>query len=162
MNSNIYSKLLNFIVLLGIVVTFMLLVGTPLILTAFFKANFVPMSFYLIMSIATCIYICALPYVIALFKLKKLCSLIVKNNPFSLDSVKSLKIIAICAFSEIVTFICCIKYLEHTIDFFKHFVYGGPIIVVTFLSISIGVLCLVLSRLFDAAIKIKEENEFTI
>ncbi len=162
MNSNIYSKLLNFIVLLGIVVTFMLLLATPLILTAFFKANFVQISFCLIMSIAACIYVCALPYVVALFKLKKICSLIVKNNPFSLDSVKSLKIIAICAFSEIVTFTCCIKYLEHTIDFFKNFVYGGPIIVVTFLSISIGVLCLVLSRLFDAAIKIKEENEFTI
>ena len=162
MKSNIYAKLLNAIIILGIVATLILFSGTPLILTAFFKVMIVPINFNSIIQIAACIYICALPYVVALFKLKKLCSLILKNNPFSIDSVKSLKIIAICAFSEIITFIGCIQYLKHTIAFFKQFVYGGPFIFVTFICISIGVLCLVLCQLFDSAIKIKEENKFTI
>lgn len=162
MKPNVYSKLLNAIVIAGIVVTFMLLLGTPLIVTAFLKVMLVPRETVSIVAVTACIYICALPYVIALFKLKKLCSLIVKNNPFSHDSVKSLKVIAACAFVEVAAFVCCIKYLKHTVAFFKHFAYGGPMIVIAFFSVLIGFICLVLSQLFDSAIKIKEENDFTI
>lgn len=162
MQKDYFPKLLNSIIILGITITLLLLLGTPFIVTAFFKIMFVPIDINLIISITACIYICAFPYVIALFKLKRLSKLILNNNPFSLESVKSLKFIAVCAFSEIITFTSSIMYLKYNFEFFKYFVFGGPIIVVIFISIFIGILCLVLSQLFETAIRIKEENEYTI
>lgn len=162
MKNNLNPKILNMVVTLGIAITCILLLGTPLITTAFFKSQFFLLDHSLVMIVTTCIYLCAIPYVISLFKLKKLSNLVVKNNPFSIESVKSLKVISICSFSEIIIFIICLKYLKHSVEFFKYTVLGGPIIVVAFICITIGFSCLVLSELFNIAIKIKEENDKTI
>ena len=162
MKNNFIQKTLNMIVILGISITCILLLGTPFITAAFFKSQFSILDHNLVINFVVCIYLCAIPYVIALFKLKKLCSLVVKNNPFSIDSVKSLKIISICSFSEIIIFIGCVTYLKHSLEFFEYAVFGGPIIVVIFISVTIGFLCLVLSQLFEIAIKIKDENDKTI
>jgi len=162
MKNNSSPKILNIIVTLGISITCVLLLGTPLIITAFFKSQISQLDHNLIMAVTICIYLCAVPYVISLFKLRKLCKLVVKNNPFSIESVISLKVISICSFSEIIIFIGCLKYLEHSIEFFKYIVLGVPIIIVTFICVTIGLLCVVLSQLFEKAIKIKEENDKTI
>lgn len=162
MKNNSSSKILNMVVTFGISITCILLLGTPLITTAFFKSQFSLLDNGLVISVTICIYLCAIPYVISLFKLKKLSSLVIKNNPFSIESVKSLKVISICSFSEIIIFIGCVKYLEHSVEFFKYIVLGGPIIVVSFICVTIGFLCLVLSQLFEIAIQIKEENDKTI
>lgn len=162
MKNNFSQKILNAIVNLGISITFILLLATPLITTAFFKSQFSLLEHNLVINVVVCIYLCAIPYVIALFKLKKLCILIKKNNAFFMDSVKSLKVISICSFSEIIIFSGCITYLKHSVEFFQYIVLGGPIVIVTFISLIIGFLCLVLSQLFEIAIKIKDENDKTI
>ncbi len=162
MKNNSNPKILSMILTLGISITCILILGTPLIATAFFKSQFALLDHSLVTVVTTCIYLCAVPYVISLLKLKKLCSLVVKNNPFSIESVKSLNVISICSFSEIIIFIGCVKYLEHSVEFFKYIIFGGPIIVVTFICVTIGFLCLVLSQLFEIAIQIKEENDKTI
>lgn len=162
MKNNFSQKSLNAIVNLGICITFILLLATPLITTAFFKSQFSLLESNLVINVVVCIYLFSIPYVIALFKLKKLCILIKKNNPFSMDSIKSLKVISICSFSEIIIFTGCITYLKHSVDFFKYTIIGGPIIIVTFISLIIGFLFLVLCQLFEIVIKIKEENDKTI
>ncbi|WP_416829240.1 DUF2975 domain-containing protein [Ectobacillus polymachus] len=156
------SIVLNILLIFGLCITIVLLIGTPLIITAFFKSQFGLLDHYLVWSVSACIYLCAIPYVILLFKLKKLSDLVVKNNPFSNESVKSLKVIAISSFSEVILFIGCVSYLKHSVQFFQYTVFGGPIIVVVFISITIGLLCFVLARLFEIAIDIKNENDLTI
>ncbi|CAH2215408.1 DUF2975 domain-containing protein [Tepidibacter aestuarii] len=162
MKNNFNSKILNMIVILGISITCILLLGTGFITTAFFKSQFSLIDHSLVISVTICIYLCAIPYIIALFGLKRLCSLVVKNNPFSMQIVKSLKVISICSFSEIIIFIGCVNYLKHSVEFFKYTVWGAPIIALTIICLTIGFLCLVLSQLFKIAIKIKEENDKTI
>ena len=162
MKNNFSQKSLNAIVNLGICITFILLLATPLITTAFFKSQFSLLESNLVINVVVCIYLFSIPYVIALFKLKKLCILIKKNHPFSMDSIKSLKVISICSFSEIIIFTGCITYLKHSVDFFKYAIIGGPIIIVTFISLIIGFLFLVLCQLFEIVIKIKDENDKTI
>ncbi|WBW96786.1 DUF2975 domain-containing protein [Oceanirhabdus sp. W0125-5] len=162
MKKNPIPRILHMIVILGITLTCIVLLGAPAITTAFLKSRFSMSDGKLVITIATCIYFCAVPYVIALFKLKKLSSLVVNNNPFSMESVKSLNVISICAFIEIIIFIACTSYLKYSVEFFKNIILGGPYIVLAFLCVTIGLLCLVLSQLFEIAIKIKEENDQTI
>jgi len=162
MNNKSISKSLDILVILGISITCILLLMAPLIVTAFFKSQFSLLDNKLVIKVTIFIYLCIVPYVIALFKLKKLSSLVVKNNPFSIESVKSLKMISICAFSEIIIFTASINYVKQTTEFFKYALLGAPIIIVTFICVTIGFLCLVLSQLFELAIEIKEENDKTI
>ena len=75
---------------------------------------------------------------------------------------KYLKKISICAFSEILIYNIVQVLLYYIFDIY---LYGLTIIlaiVVSFVSLAIGFLSLVLSKLFDMAIEIKEENDKTI
>lgn len=162
MKNSTTSKILNIIVLLGITITCILLLGTPLIVTAFFKNNYSILDHKLVMIVVTCIYLCGIPYLIALFNLKRLCGLIAKNNPFSNKIVKALKQISICSFSEIFIFSVCIWYLKTHIPFFENTLWIGPFIAIAFVAITIGLLALVASELFKLFINIKDENDKTI
>lgn len=162
MKNNLTSKFLNITVLLGIIITCILLLGTPLILSAFFKSRYSILDNNLVINTSICIYICAVPYLIALVNLKKLCGLIAKSNPFSNKIVISLKYISICAFSEIFIFVGCVWYLKSFIDFFKYTLWIGPFFALSFVAITIGLLALVASELFKLFIDIKDENDKTI
>lgn len=66
------SKILNGLVIMGIILTILALIGTPLVLTAFLKSSSIKLSTPNIKWILTvCIYLYAVPYVATLFKLKK-------------------------------------------------------------------------------------------
>ena len=162
MKNNITSKILNIIVLLGLTLTCMLLIAAPLIVTAFFKSAYSILDSGLVMSVVACIYLCAIPYVIALFNLKKLCGIISKNNPFSNKIVKSLEIISICSFSEMLLFLGCVWYLKNFVKFFQRLLWVGPFILIAIVATTIGLLALVASRLFELFIDIKDENDKTI
>jgi len=162
MKKNLNYKILNSLVLIGICITLLMLLGTPLITTAFLKSQYFLNDTNLVIKISVCIYLCAAPYVIALFNLKKICKLIAKNNTFSLNIVNSLKIISFCSFSEIIIFIMSATYLKYSTDFLKDALLLGPIFVVIFIGITIGFLFLVLSQLFKIFIEIKDENDKTI
>lgn len=162
MKKNASSKVLNIIVTVGIILTLLVLLATPLTITAYFKSAFSMLNQNLVMGITVCIYICALPYMIALFNLKKLCKLIVNNNPFSIDAPKSLKTISICAFSEVLLFNGCVIFITYYYNIYLYILTIAPMIIVTFISIAIGFLSFVLSKLFEIAIEIKDENDKTI
>ena len=156
------KKKLNFLVFLGICITLLMLLGTPLITTAFLKSQYFLKDTNLVVKISICIYLCAVPYVIALFNLKKVCKLILKENSFTLAIVDYLKNIAFCSFAQIIIFIACATYIKYSTSFFEGILLIGPIFVVTFVGITIGILFLVLSQLFDKFIQIKDENDKTI
>ena len=157
MKKDYSSNILNSIVVIGIILTLIALLAMPLILTAMLKSGLGIVGSSLPMNISIVIYICAAPYVIALFILKKLCKIVAIKQPFSRDIPKYLKKISICAFSEILIY--------NIVQVLDIYLYGLTIIlaiVVSFVSLAIGFLSLVLSKLFDMAIEIKEENDKTI
>lgn len=162
MNRNVSAKVINILVIAGIAITLLGLLATPLVLTAFLKSAFFILDQGLVTAITSCIYLCAVPYLIALFNLKKICRIVVRNNPFTFDTAKALKIISICAFSEIVLFNGCSIYLVYAHDVFLYAMTIMPMIIVTFISLAIGFLGLTLSQLFEQATRIKEENDQTI
>ncbi|MEI5907943.1 DUF2975 domain-containing protein [Bacillus spongiae] len=162
MNKRSIPYILNFTLVMGILITLMLLLGTPLILTAFFKSQYQLLDQNLVWIVTICIYLCAAPYVLSLFKLRKIAGLVVKRKPFSNENVKALKVIAVSSFSEIVIFIGCVSYLKLSVNFFKDVLLAGPLLIVIFICVTIGLLCLVLAQLLEVAINIKEENDKTI
>ena len=156
MKKDYSSNILNSIVVIGIILTLIALLAMPLILTAMLKSGLGIVGSSLPMNISIVIYICAAPYVIALFKIVAI------KQPFSRDIPKYLKKISICAFSEILIYNIVQVLLYYIFDIY---LYGLTIIlaiVVSFVSLAIGFLSLVLSKLFDMAIEIKEENDKTI
>ena len=157
MNKNFSSNLLNKIITTGIILTFLALLSTPLILTAIFKNRLGIVNSNIPISISIGLYICAIPYIIALFILKKISKQIAIKDPFNIKIP-----IPFCAFSEIILFniVCIVLYYV-----FNIYLYGITImssIVVSFVSLAIGVLSIVLSQLMKIAIEIKDENDKTI
>ncbi|MEF9991772.1 MAG: DUF2975 domain-containing protein [Romboutsia sp.] len=162
MKKNFSSKILNYIVMLGIILTLLTLLAIPLLLTAIFKSNLGIVGSNMPVNIAIGVYICAIPYVVALFILKKLCKLIAIKQPFSRKIPLYLKQISICAFSEILIFNIVQLALYYIFDIYLYGLTIISVIVVSFVSLSIGFLNIVLSKLFDMVIEIKEENDKTI
>ncbi|HCQ90397.1 MAG TPA: DUF2975 domain-containing protein [Clostridium sp.] len=156
------SKLLNGLVIVGIILTILALIGTPLVLTAFFKSSSMKLSAPNIKWILTvCIYLCAVPYVTALFKLKKICKLLTSEDSFSPIISKKFQVISICAFAEAVVYILSNLFLYIVFDFYLYAITIIPLIIVVFISVTIGFLCLVMSNIFKRAAEIKEENDLT-
>ncbi|WP_346962213.1 DUF2975 domain-containing protein [Clostridium sp.] len=162
MKKSLNYRILNFLVFLGLFITILMLFATPLITTAFLKSRFSLLDTNLVIKISICIYLCAVPYMIAIFNLKKICKLVTENNAFSLNIVNYLKVISFCSFSEIIIFIISATYLKHSTVFLKNALLFGPIFIVTFIGLTIGFLFLVLSQLFKIFIEIKDENDKTI
>lgn len=159
---NNYSKILNIIVSVGIGLTLIMLAGLPFILGALSKSASINMESKYVIIITGGIYICAVPYVIALFNLKKLCSHITSKNPFSESIPKLINNIAYCSFSEVILF-----NLMNIIFYFMFNIYFYALtillcVLITFLSLAIGVFALVSSKLFEMTIDIKDENDRTI
>ena len=161
MNKFINSKILNGLVIFGIVITVIALLFTPLVLTAFFKTQGVYNS-NLPMIISVAIYICAIPYLVALVYLKKLCKLIGSKDAFSRNIPRIINWIGISAFSEVVlfNFVNIGLYYFYGLYFYALTVFSC--IIVTFVSAIIGFFALVSSNLFNRVIEIKEENDATI
>lgn len=105
---------------------------------------------------------CAIPYVVSLFILKKLCKLVEINKSFSKEIPKYLKNISICAFSEIFIFNFVLLILYYFYDMYLYAITIIPSVIVSFVSLAIGFLTLVLSILFKKIIEIKDENDKTI
>lgn len=162
MEKNSVAKILNGIVIIGISITLILILANPLIVTAFLKSHYSILNNKLVLNISTCIYLLSIPYIIALFKLKKLCSLVIKSTPFSIEIVRSLKTISKCSFIELFIILICKKYLDYAIEGFNKIPLLLPITALIIICLTIGFLCIILSQLFELAIEFKEENDKTI
>lgn len=162
MKEKISSKLLNGLVIVGIVLTILALIATPLVITALLKtSNRELLGSNMVLILTGCIYVCATPYLVALFKLKSICRLLCSQNSFSPKIAKEFQIIAICAFSEAVLFILAELFLYFDRSLFLYALTIIPSIIVPFVSITAGFLSLIMSNIFKKAAEIKEEVDLT-
>ncbi|WP_419724555.1 DUF2975 domain-containing protein [Terrisporobacter petrolearius] len=159
---NNYSKILNIVVSVGIILTLIMLASLPFILGALSKIAFINIESKYITVMTVGIYICAAPYVIALFNLKKLCSHITSKNPFCESIPKLINNIAYCSFSEVILFNLTNMIFYFVFNIYFYALTIVPCVIVSFLSLAIGVFALVSSKLFEMAIDIKDENDRTI
>ncbi|RDY23200.1 DUF2975 domain-containing protein [Romboutsia maritimum] len=162
MKKDFSSKILNNIVLVGIVLTVLALLITPLGITAIFKSQLGITESNIPIVISIGIYICAIPYVVSLILLKKICKFIAIKEPFSMNIPIYLKKISICAFSEILIFNAVQIGLYYFFDIYLYAISIIPAIIVSFVCLAIGFLSIVLGKLFEMAIEIKDENDKTI
>ncbi|SCH46076.1 MULTISPECIES: DUF2975 domain-containing protein [unclassified Romboutsia] len=159
---NNYSKILNIIVLVGILLTIMLLAGIPFILGALSKSADIGIESKFIVTITGGVYICALPYVVALFNLRRLCKYITSKDAFSRSIPKYINNIAYCAFSEVIIFNLMNIIFYFAFDIYLYAITIFSCVIVSFLSLAIGVFALISSKLFERVIEIKDENDKTI
>ncbi|MPM68709.1 hypothetical protein SDC9_115643 [bioreactor metagenome] len=162
MNKKSAENILDKIVLIGIILTIIMLLFTPLGITALFKSSFGLVNSKIPLNISIGIYICAIPYIIALVYLKKLCGLIAKKDPFSTNIPIYLKRISICAFSEVLILNIVQFGLYYLFDMYFYALTIVPSVIISFVALAIGFLSIVLSKLFEMAIEIKDENDKTI
>lgn len=160
MKDKTISKILNGLVIAGIILTILALIGTPLGLTAFLKASRMKLLFPNMEWILTAfIYACAVPYLIALFKFKKICKLLTSENSFSPIISKEFQRVAICAFVEAGIYIMSNLFLYVIFDFYLFAMTIVPLIIVIFVAVTVGFLFLIMSSIFKRAAEIKEEND---
>ncbi len=88
--------------------------------------------------LTACIYLCAVPYLIALFKFKRICKLLTSENSFSPIISKEFQALAICAFSEACIYLLSNIFLYVLFDFYLFAMTIIPLIVVIFISITVG------------------------
>ncbi|MGL4452649.1 MAG: DUF2975 domain-containing protein [Sarcina sp.] len=163
MKKNFTASLLNIVLIIGIVITLLIAAGAPFLLAASFKVQQLPLNNNLMFyCVLTAFYICAIPYIIALFKLRTLASLVLKNLAFTQKTVSVLKTIAICSLSEIILFIICANIIKHMFIEFKDVLLTAPTVVIGFMCITIGLVFVTIAKLFKNAIEFKEENDMTI
>ena len=157
-----YSKVLNIIVSVGIVLTILLLAIIPFVLGALSKSAEIGIQYKYVIVMTVGIYICAIPYIAALLNLKKLCTYITGEESFSRNIPKYINKIAYYALSEVIIFNLMNVVLYFVFDIYFYAITILSSIIVSFLSLAIGVFALVSSKLFKKVIEIKDENDKTI
>lgn len=95
------------------------------------------------------LYAAVPPAVLALIRLDKMLGNIRKGEPFVTDNVKSLRIISYCCFAESLVFLY--------FSFLKPFAF-----VIVFVAAFIGLILRVVKNVFEQAVAMREENDFTI
>lgn len=156
MKNNFSSRFLNTSVIIGILLTFLALLATPWMLS--FRIDVVT----IIIKISLGLYICSIPYILALFSLKGVCKKLSAKDPFSREIPKYLKQISMFAFSEILIFNITQLVLHNIFDIYLHGLSIWITIIVSFISLVIGFLSMILGNLFEVVIEIKDENDKTI
>lgn len=156
------ETLLQSLIHLGLALTGIALIAMPMIVTAYFKSAHQLLNQPVITAVIVGLYLCALPYVWALVNLSVLSNMIQDANPFSKKSVQALRWISFSAFSEIAIIIGVTLFIKNTYTFFEHSLVIAPLAIIIFLCLVIGLLCFVLSKLFDSARLIKLENDMTV
>ncbi|WP_028593747.1 DUF2975 domain-containing protein [Paenibacillus assamensis] len=162
MKNNTIAKVLHLVVVLGIALTLLALAATPLVMTAYFKSGLGITRTNLDTIISAAIYICAIPYVLALFELKKVCKLIASSSAFSRNIPMSLKRISIYAASEVVLFNMATLILCYTYDMYLYALTVLPLIIISMVGASIALLSFVFSSLYEQVIEMKEDHDQTI
>lgn len=165
MIKDLSAKILKLILTIGLLITILISVFSPFIFGAFFKTtgNVNLVGTALFYSVTGSFILCAIPYIVALFNLKRLLKLILINKSFSSKSIKILNIIAICSFSELIIFILSTNIVKRVfIENFEYVLLTAPIILVSFICLTLGFMFLVLAKLFKNALELKEENDMVI
>lgn len=154
-------RFLNFFMIVGIAITIIVLALTPLVLTASLKHyhEFMEENPYAVMELTVTFYICVLPFLLALFKMKKICKKFKSGEFFSPAVSDGFRRIAIYAFAD-AAIIFLVQFAPSV--FFGSFLYAlsiVPAFILPFICVTIGLLSLVMSIVFREASEIKAEND---
>lgn len=163
MKNKISSKLLNGFIICGIILTLLALIATPISFTALKKVTSFKSDFGAIEWIVSgFVYACAVPYLIALFKFRKIGRLLTSENSFSPMLAKEARGIALCAFAEAILYIVCNLLL--IVGYHVYFYAGTliPMVIIPFVAVTAGLFFLALSDMFKRAAVIKEEYDLTL
>lgn len=162
-------KVLDFLLIFGILITLGTLFFVPSIISDFIKNyepinNIINSNSNIVMGVSIGVYICAIPYIVSLFLLKRLSTLLSLSNPFIKDVAKIFKNISICAFLEFVLVNVISIFIAFTYIFDKDIFFSLIIIIglLSMLLLVIGFISLIASNLFNKAIELKYENDHTI
>lgn len=107
-------------------------------------------------------YVTAIPFYIALYQTIKLLNYVDKNIPFSISSIKALKVIKYCALAISGLYAVSIPYIFYVADYDDA---PGVIVlglIVVFASFVIAMAAGVLQTLVQSAVDIKSENDLTV
>jgi len=104
------------------------------------------------------VWACMIPLLAALWRVKRLCDVIARGDPFSAGSLRELSHIVYCCYAEAAINVVCF------VVFQTAFAYSLVIVclIITAVCGAIAIFATVLKELVKAAIKIKEDNELTI
>lgn len=158
------SKALNFLnvfMVIGIALTVFAMAITPLVLTASLKQyhEFMEENPYAVFALTLAFYACVMPFLLGLFKLKKICKCFKKGDFFAPEISEGFRKIAVYAFVD-AAIIFTVQVAPSI--FFGAFMYALTVIpafVFPFVCITIGLLSLVMAIVFREATEIKVENE---
>ena len=151
LKTDFLSKVLYVIILLGLLGLTGLIIGLPWIIPVLFKDS----TFYSIVNhnaILTLLYVTGIPTWIILWMTKKLAKNIIKREPFSEDSIFSLKVISICAIIVFICYLYTCLFLSATLG----------IIVITVGAFMLSLISTIIYKLVQVAVEIQKENELTI
>lgn len=145
------SKLLYVTVIVGLVAMSGAIVTLPWLMPFIFRGT----TFYETIphdKLLILLYITGIPAWLILWMTKNLALNIMKRDPFSISSSRSLKVISVCSLVICVCYLLTCLFIQATL---------GKI-VVTIGAFVVALIAAILYRLVKLAIEIKEENELTI
>lgn len=158
----VLSRCLNGLIDAGIALTFLAMAAVPFVLAAFFKASeFPPVNDYTDTILTVSILLCAVPYVCALFFLRRIGRLMTGEKAFSPEMARQFVRISVCAWCEAVLSVAVTLTLTFAFDIYLYALTVIPCFIVVFLSVTAGFLSLVFAGIFTRAAEIKEENDLT-
>ncbi|WP_038298930.1 DUF2975 domain-containing protein [Metaclostridioides mangenotii] len=167
MLKNISYKALNIMMIIGIAITLLVLFVVPSIVSEIVYSFQTSRSLdsNIVTNITVSVYLCSIPYLIALFSIKRFCKILVtEKNPFSKEVPNIFKIISKCAFVEfiifnITTFLITFKYIFDKNMFFSIVMLS---VIISLIILAVDFYSLISLKFFTMAIDIKDENDNTI
>lgn len=151
-NSKTLSTFLNFFMVVMLGFTIITLIGLPWIIRRYMSFicsdSFPQFDYYAILAI---LYVAGIFAAVILNALRKIFSTCKLDNPFIQDNVKNLRVISLSSCIIGITFV------------FKTFIINSLMtIVVIFIFIVASLFALILSEVFEKAVKYKEDSDYTI
>lgn len=151
LKTDFLSKTLYAIVLGGLILLTGVIMGLPWVMPFLFKESI----FYSTvnhMAILVLMYLTGIPTWIILWMTKRLAKNIIKREPFSENSIFSLKCISICALIVFLCYLYACLFLSATLG----------TIVITIGAFMVSLISTIIYKLVEVAVEIQKENELTI
>lgn len=150
MKSLIWVKLMKNLLLLFIVLLALALIRLPLLVDTY--AGMLGVGASNSFQLEVFLYLTAVPFLILLIMLRRLCRNVLRNAPFHPSSITALHVISICAFIDFLLYaIGTLTMMQNLLSF-----------ILMIAAFMIGLVSLILAQLFQVSREIKQENDLTI
>lgn len=157
---------LHTIVTIGLILTIIFLLLFPLLFTGFIKelgSSHINIDMIKMRNIGLIsFYILSIPYLGIIINTRRITKLFKDGDLFNRLIVRLTKVISILSFSIGIIYIVINLVLYFKFKIYLYSLTILPIVIITFISLFLGVLFLVISFIYNKVICIKEENDMTI